>query len=31
MAAIFASSCRACGKLHEGSPSFGFPAPLYYL
>jgi len=31
MAVIFAFRCRSCGKLHEGSPSFGFPAPLYYL
>jgi hypothetical protein len=30
MAAIFAFHCRSCGELHEGSPSFGYPAPLYY-
>jgi hypothetical protein len=31
MAAIFSFRCRTCGKLHEGSPSFGFDAPAPYL
>lgn len=31
MAAIFAFRCRSCGALHEGSPSFPFPAPLLYV
>jgi len=30
MAAIFAFTCSCCGKLHEGSPSFGFRAPDHY-
>ena len=30
MAAIFAYTCSCCGKRHEGSPSFGYAAPLYY-
>jgi hypothetical protein len=31
MAAIFSFKCSACGKVHEGSPSFGFRAPDPYL
>ena len=30
MAAIFAFTCTSCGKMHEGSPSFAFDAPLQY-
>jgi hypothetical protein len=30
MAAIFAFTCACCGKVHEGSPSFAFDAPLQY-
>ena len=30
MAAIFAFKCSCCGKVHEGSPSFGFQAPDQY-
>lgn len=30
MTAIFAFTCSCCGKLHEGSPSFGFKAPMHY-
>jgi len=30
MAAIFAFTCSCCGKRHEGSPSFGYKAPIYY-
>src|SRR5262245_35105893 len=30
MAAIFAFRCSCCGKVHEGSPSFGFNAPDQY-
>jgi hypothetical protein len=30
MAAIFAFRCSCCGKVHEGSPSFGFRAPDQY-
>lgn len=30
MAAIFAFRCTSCGKVHEGSPSFGYPAPVHY-
>lgn len=30
MGAIFAFRCRNCGELHEGAPSFGFAAPIYY-
>ena len=30
MAAIFAFTCSCCGKLHEGSPSFGYKAPMHY-
>ena len=30
MAAIFAFKCSCCGKIHEGSPSFGFKAPDHY-
>jgi hypothetical protein len=30
MAGIFAFQCGTCGKLHEGSPSIAFPAPLYW-
>lgn len=31
MAGIFAFKCSDCGKIHEGSPSFGFRAPDPYL
>ena len=31
MAAIFAFKCRSCGEVHEGSPSFAFPAPDPYV
>jgi len=31
MAGIFSFKCSCCGKLHEGSPSFGFRAPDPYL
>ena len=31
MAAIFSFKCSCCGKIHEGSPSFGFQAPDPYL
>jgi hypothetical protein len=31
MAGIFSFKCSCCGKLHEGSPSFGFKAPDPYL
>ncbi|HCH0555852.1 TPA: DUF2199 domain-containing protein [Pseudomonas aeruginosa] len=30
MAAIFEFTCSCCGKRHEGSPSFGYKAPMYY-
>ena len=30
MAAIFAYTCACCGERHEGSPSFGYPAPVHY-
>ena len=30
MAAIFAFKCSCCGEVHEGSPSFAFPAPDPY-
>ena len=30
MEAIFAFTCACCGERHEGSPSFGVPAPLAY-
>jgi hypothetical protein len=30
MAAIFAFTCACCGQRHEGSPSFGYPAPAHY-
>lgn len=30
MAAIFAFTCSCCGKIHEGSPSYGFKAPDHY-
>ncbi|MGE3104773.1 MAG: DUF2199 domain-containing protein [Lysobacterales bacterium] len=30
MTAIFAFTCSCCGKVHEGSPSFGFRAPDPY-
>lgn len=30
MAGIFAYRCKCCGEVHEGSPSFGFPAPDHY-
>ncbi|NOQ34280.1 MAG: DUF2199 domain-containing protein [Methylococcaceae bacterium] len=26
---IFSFKCSCCGELHEGSPSFAFPAPTY--
>ncbi len=31
MAGIFSFKCSSCGKVHEGSPSFGFDAPDPYL
>jgi hypothetical protein len=31
LAAIFSYRCSCCGKIHEGSPSFGFRAPDVYL
>ena len=30
MAAIFAFTCSCCGQRHEGSPSFGYKAPMHY-
>ena len=30
MTPIFAFTCSCCGNLHEGSPSFGFKAPMHY-
>ena len=30
MTAIFAFKCSCCGKMHEGSPSFGFREPDQY-
>jgi hypothetical protein len=30
MAAIFAFKCSCCAEVHEGAPSFGFDAPMYY-
>jgi len=30
MAAIFAFKCSCCGRIHEGSPSYGFKAPDHY-
>ena len=30
MSAIFAYTCSCCGQTHEGSPSFGFKAPMHY-
>lgn len=30
MAALFAYTCSCCGERHEGSPSFGWPAPHPY-
>lgn len=30
MPAIFEFTCSRCGKVHEGSPSFGFRAPDQY-
>ena len=30
MGAIFAFVCKSCGRVHEGSPSFGFDAPYQY-
>ena len=30
MAAIFAFTCSCCGKRHEGSPSFGYKAPMQF-
>jgi len=30
MAAIFAFTCSCCGKRHEGSPSFGYKAPMHF-
>jgi len=30
MAAIFAYTCSSCGQRHEGSPSFGYKAPIHY-
>lgn len=29
MAGIFSFKCSCCGKIHEGSPSFSYPEPLY--
>lgn len=31
MAGIFSFKCSCCGRVHEGSPSFGFRAPDPYL
>jgi len=31
MAGIFSFKCSACGKIHEGAPSFAFQAPDPYL
>ena len=31
MAGIFSFKCSSCGKIHEGSPSFGFKAPDPWL
>jgi len=31
MAGIFSFKCSCCGKIHEGSPSFGFKAPDPWL
>ncbi|MGR9073985.1 MAG: DUF2199 domain-containing protein [Gammaproteobacteria bacterium] len=31
MAGIFSFKCACCGRIHEGSPSFGFAAPDPYL
>jgi hypothetical protein len=31
MAGIFSFTCSCCGKVHEGSPSYGFRAPDPYL
>jgi len=31
MAGIFSFRCSCCGKIHEGSPSFGYKAPDTYL
>nr|WP_286576023.1 DUF2199 domain-containing protein [Pseudoxanthomonas winnipegensis] len=30
MVAIFEFTCSCCGKRHEGSPSFGYKAPMHY-
>lgn len=30
MAAIFAFTCRCCGEVHEGSPSFAYNEPAPY-
>jgi hypothetical protein len=30
MAAIYAFTCSCCGQVHEGSPSFGYKAPMHY-
>lgn len=30
MGAIFAFKCTACYKVHEGSPSFSYDAPVHY-
>jgi hypothetical protein len=31
MAGIFSFKCSCCGKIHEGSPSYGFRAPDPFL
>jgi len=31
MAGIFSFTCSCCGKIHEGSPSYGFRAPDHFL
>jgi len=31
VAAIFAFKCKACRRVHEGSPSFSYPHPLPYM
>jgi hypothetical protein len=30
MTAIFSFICSCCGQWHEGSPSFGYKAPMHY-
>lgn len=31
MAGIFSFTCSCCGKIHEGSPSYGVRAPDHFL